>query len=164
MKIMSIIGIPWFILCCFCIYAFEGNRYGTAAVGWNYLGLFYAIALTIVVEVITSKEQNHEPFAKVVKIMSRFGIVWFLLCMLITILSQYVFNDEKGAGNLGYFGMFYAIPFSIVVLVFTIKNKKNEKDINKDKYNDLVLLHELKEKGIITDEEFQIKKTSFLQK
>jgi len=59
----------------------------------------------------------------------------------------------------GFFGMLYAIPFSIVCLVKSFKSKSTGSNVN---YADLLKLSELKEKGILTEEEFKMKKSRLI--
>ena len=64
-------------------------------------------------------------------------------------------NDE--AVGWGMLGMLYAIPYSIVGLI--IKKNKTEKSATQQ----LIELTELKEKGILSDDEFQAKKIDLLK-
>jgi hypothetical protein len=48
MKVMAIIGIVWFSISILCIDSLQNNL-NDEAVGWGYLGLFYAIPFAIVV-------------------------------------------------------------------------------------------------------------------
>lgn len=88
------------------------------------------------------------------KIMSIIGIVWFSLSLL-CILAFYE-SDLEAAAGWGLLGMLYAVPLSIVGLV----NSKDKQ--NSDSYNELLKLNELKEKGIISESEFNSKKNNFL--
>ena len=81
------------------------------------------------------------------KAMSIIGIVWFSLSLLIIIMSLGD-NDANAAAGWGIIGLFYAIPYSITGLVVANKNMTAE----------LIQLADLKDKGILTEEEFQVKK------
>lgn len=58
----------------------------------------------------------------------------------------------------GLLGMMYAIPFSIVGLVKSVQSKKTDNSITQELLN----LFELKEKGVITEDEFQAMKMDLL--
>lgn len=88
------------------------------------------------------------------KIMSIIGIVWFSLSLL-CILAFYE-SDLEAASGWGLLGMLYAIPLSIVGLINS--NKKQ----NNNSYQELLKLNELKEKGIISESEFNSKKNDLL--
>jgi hypothetical protein len=92
---------------------------------------------------------------KNMKSMSIIGIVWFTLSLL-CIIGFYESDLEASAGW-GMLGMLYAIPLSIVSLVNSKKAKNN------NPYNELIKLSDLKEKGIISDEEFNAKKMDILK-
>ncbi|MDR0982808.1 MAG: SHOCT domain-containing protein [Culturomica sp.] len=54
-------------------------------------------------------------------------------------------------------GLLYALPYAIVGLVKS--RKKQEKNATQE----LIALNELKEKGILSEDEFQAKKTELLK-
>ena len=87
-------------------------------------------------------------------IMSIIGIAWFSLSLL-CIFAFYETDLEASAGW-GLLGMLYAIPLSIVGLINS--NKKQ----NNNSYYELLKLNELKEKGIISENEFNSKKNDLL--
>ena len=89
------------------------------------------------------------------KIMSIIGIVWFTLS-LICILA-FLESDIEASAGWGMLGMLYAIPLAIVGLV---KSNKPKKELNVTA--ELVKLSELKEKGILSEDEFQAKKKDLL--
>ena len=90
--------------------------------------------------------------------MSIIGIVWFSISFLfIGILLD---QDTEAAAGWGILGMLYAIPYSIVGLIKSTKNSSN-KEMNA--IQELIKLSELKEKGILTDDEFQAKKIDLLR-
>ena len=60
----------------------------------------------------------------------------------------------------GYLGLLYAIPFAIVVLVQTNKKETPDKNVTQE----LLKLNELKEKGILSEDEFQSMKLNLLRK
>lgn len=86
--------------------------------------------------------------------MSIIGIAWFSLSLL-CIFAFYETDLEASAGW-GLLGMLYAIPLSIVGLINS--NKKQ----NNNSYYELLKLNELKEKGIISENEFNSKKNDLL--
>lgn len=88
------------------------------------------------------------------KIMSIIGIVWFSLSLL-CILAFYE-SDLEAAAGWGLLGMLYAVPLSIVGLVNSNKKQSN------NSYQELLKLNELKEKGIISESEFNSKKNDLL--
>ncbi|HNV62040.1 MAG TPA: SHOCT domain-containing protein [Candidatus Cloacimonas acidaminovorans] len=89
------------------------------------------------------------------KIMSIIGIVWFSLS-LICILA-FLESDIEASAGWGMLGMLYAIPLAVVGLV---KSNKPKKELNVTA--ELVKLSELKEKGILSEDEFQAKKKDLL--
>ncbi len=89
--------------------------------------------------------------------MSIIGIVWFSLSLICIV--TFLYSDMVAAAGWGILGMLYAIPYSIVGLV---KSKDTSmKEINATQL--LIKLAELKEKGILTEEEFQAKKIDLLK-
>lgn len=88
------------------------------------------------------------------KTLSIIGIAWHSLSLL-CVIAFYSSNLEASAGW-GMLGLLYAIPYSIVG---TVKSIKKSSTIRGD---ELMQLHELKEKGIISEIEFNAKKTQFL--
>jgi len=91
------------------------------------------------------------------KAMSIIGIVIFSIS-LIFIIMLLGDNDYKAAAGWGIIGMLYAIPYSITGLVVANKNVKNTKNMTAE----LIQLAYLKEKGILTEEEFQVKKQALI--
>jgi hypothetical protein len=91
------------------------------------------------------------------KVMSIIGIVWFSLSLICVIGFSNSMNDE--AVGWGMLGMLYAIPYSIVGLIQS--NKKNQTE--KSATQQLIELAELKEKGILSEDEFQAKKIDLLK-
>ena len=88
--------------------------------------------------------------------MSIIGIVWFSLS-LICILA-FLESDIETSAGWGMLGMLYAIPLAIVGLV---KSNKPKKELNVTA--ELLKLSELKEKGILSEDEFQAKKKDLLK-
>lgn len=88
--------------------------------------------------------------------MSIIGIVWFSLS-LVFILAFFE-SDLEASSGWGMLGMLYAIPFAIVALV-----KSNKKIKETSVTQELIKLNELKEKGILTQDEFQAKKIDLLK-
>ncbi|MEJ6492522.1 MAG: SHOCT domain-containing protein [Flavobacteriales bacterium] len=91
------------------------------------------------------------------KVMSIIGIVWFSLSFICVVGFSNGMNDE--AVGWGMLGMLYAIPYSIVGIVQSNKKNKIEKSANQQ----LIELAELKEKGILSEDEFQAKKNDLLK-
>jgi hypothetical protein len=92
------------------------------------------------------------------KVMAIIGIVWFSLSLLCMSSFQNGMNDE--ALGWGYLGMFFALPLAIVVLVQTNKKGLSEKNLT----NELIKLKELKDNGILNDNEFESMKLNLLKK
>jgi hypothetical protein len=90
------------------------------------------------------------------KVMSIIGIVWFVLSLFFIILL--INEDVNAAAGWGILGLIYAIPYSIAGLV--ISNKQRKSTINTS--DELIKLHDLKEKGILTESEFNLKKSQLL--
>ena len=91
------------------------------------------------------------------KIMSIIGIVWFSLS-LICIFAFYE-TDLLASAGWGMLGLFYALPFAITSLIKSNKRQDKEKNITQE----LIAMHELKEKGILSEDEFQTKKSELLK-
>ena len=93
------------------------------------------------------------------KVMAIIGIVFFSICMLGVIASaeEEVYDE---ALVWGFLGLLYALPFAIVVLVQV--NKKDNPKI--EVTQELLKLNELKDKGILSEEEFQSMKMNLLRK
>lgn len=92
------------------------------------------------------------------KVMSIIGIAWFSLSFLCLV----AFNkngDAVAAVGWGILGMLYAIPYSIVGLVQSIKKAESKKSVTQQ----LIEFAELKEKGILTEDEFLAKKIDLLK-
>lgn len=90
------------------------------------------------------------------KVMSIIGIVWFTLSMFF--MLSLINEDMKVAAGWGFFGLLYAIPYSITMLV--LSNKQSKLNVNTS--DELIKLHDLKEKGILTEKEFNLKKAQLL--
>ena len=91
------------------------------------------------------------------KAMSIIGIVIFSISLffIVVLIGK---QDYYAAAGWGIIGMLYAIPYSITGLVVANKNVKNTKNMT----TELIQLANLKEKGILTEEEFQAKKQSLI--
>jgi len=92
------------------------------------------------------------------KVMAIIGIVWFSISILCLVSFNNSLNDE--AVGWGFLALLYALPFSIVVLVQTNKKETPDKNVTQE----LLKLNELKEKGILSEEEFQSIKLNLLRK
>ncbi|NCC98712.1 MAG: SHOCT domain-containing protein [Bacteroidia bacterium] len=88
------------------------------------------------------------------KVMSIIGIVWFSLSLICVLAFRNSLNDE--AAGWGMLGMLYAIPYSIVGLIMSNKTEKST-------IQQLIELSELKEKGILSEDEFNAKKNDLLK-
>jgi len=91
------------------------------------------------------------------KVMSIIGIVWFSLSFLF--ITAFMNVDLEAAAGWGILGMAYAIPYSIVGLVKSKNASKKETNVTQE----LIKLAELKEKGVLTEDEFQTKKIELLK-
>lgn len=91
------------------------------------------------------------------KVMSIIGIVWFSLSLIC--IAAFLGSDSESAAGWGVLGMLYAIPYSIVGLVKSSNASKKGTNITQE----LIKLAELKEKGILTEDEFQAKKIDLLK-
>ena len=96
------------------------------------------------------------------KVMSIIGIVWFSLT-LICVFANFETDLEASAGG-GMLGLLYALPFAIVGLVKSNKKQSENttQEQSKNTTQELIALSELKEKGVLTENEFQIKKHELL--
>jgi hypothetical protein len=92
------------------------------------------------------------------KVMSIIGLVWFSLCLLLSIFL-FVSDDVQASAKYGMTGILFAIPLAIVGLVESSKKNKTEINVTQE----LLKLHELKEKGVLTEDEFQTRKTNLLK-
>jgi hypothetical protein len=90
------------------------------------------------------------------KTLSIIGVIWFPLTLISSMAFTY--SDPKAALGWGMLGLLYAIPFAITVLIKTMKLEKGDQQIK-----ELLKIKELKEKGILTEDEFQAKKMDLLK-
>ena len=90
------------------------------------------------------------------KVMSIIGIIWFSISLIF--LFAFMQDDTQASIGWGMLGLLYAIPYSITGLVIALKNQKN----STDSINELIKLSELKDKGILTETEFQAKKETLI--
>lgn len=88
--------------------------------------------------------------------MSIIGIVWFSLSLFCIV--GFIETDLEAAAGWGVLGMLYAIPFAIVGLVKSGKSTSRSVNISQE----LLKLGELKEKGFLTEDEFQARKAELL--
>lgn len=96
------------------------------------------------------------------KVLSIIGIVWFSFSLISVIYFSN--SDTYAAAGWGMLGLLYAIPFSIICLMRSTKSPDSSavNDFSTATI-DLLKLNELKEKGILTEEEFQKKKEDLLK-
>ena len=92
------------------------------------------------------------------KVMSIIGIIWFSFCLLICTITL-LGDDLQASAKYGIAGILYAIPLAIVGLAVPNKKKKTEINVSQE----LLKLFELKEKGALTEDEFQAKKIDLLK-
>jgi fumarate reductase subunit C len=92
------------------------------------------------------------------KVMSIIGIVWFSISLLFII--SFIESDPNAAAGWGILGMLYAIAFAIVALVKSLSKAKPNVNV----HDQLLKLNELKEKNIISEEDFAKKKDIVLSK
>jgi Ca2+/Na+ antiporter len=92
------------------------------------------------------------------KAMSIIGIVWFSLSVT-CIVVFFEYNHEISILS-GFLGMLYAIALAIVGVAQS--SKKNVQPINLNVTQELFKLNELREKGILTEDEFQNRKVYLL--
>jgi len=88
--------------------------------------------------------------------MSIIGIVWFSLSLIC--IASFIESDLEASAGWGMLGMLYAIPLAIVGLV-----KSNKPKIESSVTQELLKLNELKEKGVVSEDEFQAKKKDLLK-
>ena len=104
---------------------------------------------------------------KTLKTMAIISIIWLSVFIVIILNAEGLYRDIYETILAASVLMFlYSISFSIVVLVTTNSSSKSNPSINLRKdvdYNsDLLTLNELKNKGIITDEQFEEKREQIL--
>ena len=93
---------------------------------------------------------------KTLKVMSIIGIVFLSLSLIFIIALA---EPNSPAAGWGIISSLYSIPFCIVALV-----QSNKKTIsNEGAISDLIKLNELKEKGILTELEFNKRKIELLR-
>ncbi len=95
------------------------------------------------------------------KTLSIIGIIWFSLLFIVILFSWAdPYPDYDILVSWGLLGLLYAIPFSIIMLVISLKKRKLS---NKNIATALKDLGELKTNGIITEEEFRQQKEYILR-
>ena len=97
------------------------------------------------------------------KTMSIIGVILFSLFTLTYLSTDAPFdgsNFENSYYN-GFIGVLFGLAYSITGLVYVKKTKTNKKTT--DYAIDLQKLGELKEKGLLTEDEFEIKKQQLLR-
>lgn len=92
--------------------------------------------------------------------MSIIGIIWFTLG-LATIIYFNAIDEALAAAGWGIICVLYGIPLSIVRLIYS---NKLTKSTNIEYITELSRLNELKEKGVLTDDEFTDQKSKILAK
>ncbi len=106
---------------------------------------------------------------KTMRVMSILGIVFFTLSILIylaflvgsvEVYIQITNELVEILSLMGFLGLLYALSLSIVMFFKSVKKQKNL--INAYVTEELIKLYDLKEKGILTEEEFNTKKVQLL--
>ena len=92
------------------------------------------------------------------KAMSIIGVILFSL-LLVGMIVASGDNDQELASMLGVYAILYGIPLSIVGIVKSTR-KKQKVDVTQE----LLTLNMLKEKGALSEEEFNEKKLELLKK
>ncbi len=173
LKVMSIIGILFFTRL-ILIYGlgivehwnhpdFDWRFFAVLGLSVNLFALMLSIAILI-------KSFKKTMLAKIsMKAVSVFSVVFFTIAFLIYLVtyidySKYItFGPSQIIWHITINGMLYtpyALSLSIVMLVKS--NKKRKIFTNANVADELLKLSELKEKGIITEEEFDAKKAQLL--
>jgi hypothetical protein len=93
----------------------------------------------------------------VMKIMSIIGIIWFILCLILSL--TFADYDPDASIGWGIFGLLYAVSYSIVGLTTSLNSSKRPYNVTLE----LIKLAELKEKGLITNEEYLERKVELLK-
>lgn len=91
------------------------------------------------------------------KVLSIIGIVWFVF----TLIGMYYSADLEESFGWGFLGLSYALALAISGLVDSLKtnNSEIENNINQE----LLELFELKEKGVLSESEYQGRKNYLLR-
>ncbi len=94
-----------------------------------------------------------------VRVMSIIGICWFSLCFFF--ISFLIEKEAGAAAGWGVLSVLYGIALSIVVLVNSGKavKKKTFNSVSEE----LLKLNELKEKQVISETEFNVRKAELLE-
>jgi hypothetical protein len=97
---------------------------------------------------------------KTIKVMSITGII-ILGVSLFFLFTAIGMESYVGAAGFGIIAILFALPYTIACLVISSKvtGKKTETDI----FDNLLKLHGLKEKGILSEEEFEMQKQNILK-
>ncbi len=98
------------------------------------------------------------------KTMSIIGIVIFIITLLIYsahIHAMYDLMSVTPIDIINLVGLVYGLSFSIVILVISTKMRMNYTNTNIA--DELIKLSELKDKGVLTEEEFNTKKTKLFK-
>lgn len=102
---------------------------------------------------------------RTIKTMAIISIVWLVVMMSLMIKDDLNFNYVDAynkAIGVSFLSFLYSMAFSIVALVQSLKTKKSSILIPMDYSQELLKIHELKEKGILTESEFNEKKEQIL--
>ena len=97
---------------------------------------------------------------KTIKVMSIIGVV-FLGISLFFLFAAITMDIYEGAAGFGIIAILFSLPYTITCLVISSKVTSNKTEI--DITDNLLKLHSLKEKGILSEEEFDMQKQYILK-
>lgn len=93
------------------------------------------------------------------KALSIIGIVWSSLSLFCVL--AFIDSDPDASSGWGLLGLIYALGFAITALVMSLKKEKTNVSII-SAHEQLLKLNELREKNIISEDEFNKKKAELL--
>jgi len=105
---------------------------------------------------------------KAMRIMSIIGLILFSLTILLWLLVWATPDEHNSQAAAGWaiISVFYAFPYSIVGIISTKSKKLIKSELKESKIlpkEELLNLFELKQKGVITEDEFNSKKAELLK-
>jgi hypothetical protein len=108
------------------------------------------------------KSSPIDPYEKMsaIKGMSTIGIIFLVVCLFF-LFAAIGMDSYEGAAGFGIIAILFALPYTIACFVISSKvtGKKREIDIT----DNLIKLYSLKEKGILSEEEFDMQKQILLK-
>ncbi|GHU97697.1 hypothetical protein FACS189483_04440 [Spirochaetia bacterium] len=111
LRVLSIIGFVWFPLSMFSYY---GNITYDQVSSFTLIIFGYAIAHAIVALV-----QGNKHKIKVIKVMAVLGMIWYVLSAIF--IFSFIYEDWEASQGWAVLGLAYAIAFSIVTFVQSVK-------------------------------------------